>query len=64
VLDSKTNSSTRIDHAYLDSNNKNLLLSGLLNESKGFMMNKEEVVCLWNIKFEGLQIIHTSKQNI
>jgi hypothetical protein len=46
VLDSKTNSSTRIDHAYLDSNNKNLLLSGLLNESKGFMMNKEEVVCL------------------
>jgi hypothetical protein len=35
VLDSKMNSSTRIEHGYLDSNNKDLLLSILLNESKG-----------------------------
>ena len=42
--DSKTNSSTRTEHAYLDSSNKNLLLSGLLDESRGFTMNREEVV--------------------
>jgi hypothetical protein len=34
-----------IGQLYLNSSNKNLLLSGLLNKSRGFAMDREEVVC-------------------
>jgi len=34
-----------IRQLYLNSSNKNLLLSGLLHKSRGFTMDREEVVC-------------------